>query len=459
MNIVVFTITCWSREGKSVYQDIEELNISTLYKFVPDQTHMNVVKKAFEDSGFEVESESEVGLSVSCEETKFEEFFKVKLEQKVIKAGVKGESFYYTCRKDIKSPICMKYIEKITFPKPLFVLDQVEKDMPELDYYHLKVPQDVNRIAKIASLLAYKDKRDIKVAMIDTGLYRHQYFISHNYRLNTIPAVHFFDKHMDERGHGTGMASVLLSVAPDVHFTMIKACDLNHSYPIAALQKASKLNVDLVNCSWGIMGNDPHLYLEIVNLLNKGTEIIFSCGNGSTDRKKSILQSIAHPEIISAGGCYPHQDGTIEISNISSSYESDVYKQRYAPDFCGVCGLKPFAQFILMPIQPGALYDEENGMRDGTDLDDGWFVSSGTSAAAAYLTGMGALLLQKGIVQKPRELKDFMKEASRKVEKGVSFMGHSFYDEVPGAGAGFLDGEGIANKLKEIETGNLMCTM
>ena len=53
-----------------------------------------------------------------------------------------------------------------------------------------------------------------------------------------------------------------------------------------------------------------------------------------------------------------------------------------------------------MPIQPAALFDFENGKRDGTAQDDGWFVSSGTSAAAAYVSGIVANILEASLIQK-----------------------------------------------------------
>lgn len=119
-----------------------------------------------------------------------------------------------------------------------------------------------------------------------------------------------------------------------------------------------------------------------------------------------------------------HEDGKLEISDISSSYYSDIFVDRHVPDLCGICGKLPYAQIILMPIQPAALFDILNGKRDCTKQDDDWFVSSGTSAAAAYVSGILANLLRIESVKK-EDLFDLAKKCCEPIKNGKNFMGES----------------------------------
>ncbi len=449
------TVSFNSREGMSVYRDLEKLNHTTFSQYVPDSAAIAVTKEMFIKEGFKIEAESEVGLSVSGSTPLINSFFNADVRRERLKFIRNTEYYGYETTDELTSPLCQKEIEKITLPKQLFVLEpKKEQERPSLGYYHFQVPAGVKKAGKVEALHQKGIQgRGIKAVMIDTGLYRHRYFKEQGYKFEVIPAVSSFDTSRDERGHGTGMASVLLAAAPAVDFKLVKAADRYFSYPVAAFQKAVGVHPDIINCSWGVIGYEPQLYLEIANAVYKEIIVVFSAGNGSSDRRNSLFQSVAYPDVISVGGCLPCEDGSVEISDISSNYLSDIFPGRYAPDLCGICGKLPYAQVILMPIEPGSLFDVENGKRDGTGQDDGWFVSSGTSAAAAYVTGLTALLLQSGPVIKRATIKNVLKECCAGIEKGKSFMGYPASAGVwnEAAGFGFLNGEGIRNYLEKVE--------
>lgn len=445
--VVVFTVTLFSQNGKSIYKNLSELNRDTFNEFVPPEKNLNATIKLLNNKGIHIEAFSEVGITGSCNKELFEKIFNTKVNKTKVRGIQEGEYFTYETVDEISIPKEFCYVEKITMPRQMFVLN--EEIRPELPYFHYTVPDGVQKIAKKKLIDSLdRDRKSCNVCIVDTGLYKHNHFLKHNYDISVESAVSFFDPEKDERGHGTGMTAVLLSNIEKSRVTMIKASNLNWSYPVAALQKASKYNFDVLNCSWGIMGFEPQAYLEIANIIRKGTIVIFSCGNGSTDRKKSFLQTIAYPEILSVGGCMVNEDGSIEVSDISSSYDSDIFPNRHAPDLCGICGKLPYAQVILMPIQPAALFDYENGKRDGTKQDDGWFVSSGTSAAAAYVSGLVANIIETNLIDR-EEIVQVLKKACKTVNSGQNFMG-----EIPtgkktdsATGGGFLDFESILNYM------------
>ncbi|MCR4441042.1 MAG: S8 family serine peptidase [Peptococcaceae bacterium] len=459
METVVFTVTFFSKGGLSVYRDLAQLNRGTLALFVPPPEAVEETKSEFAVRGFAVEADSEVGISVSGPRELFEETFGVAVRKERIKYIRDFEKYVFIADEEPRAPFCQRHIEKISFPRQSFELNGLLEDaMPELDYYHLRVPGDIRRIAGVEELHRRGiDGRGINVVMVDTGLYNHRHFRENGYSFNVVPAVRGFDISRDERGHGTAMSSVLLAVAPGINYTVVKLADECFSYPVAAFQKASRLEPDIINCSWGTIGFEPQIYLEIANAVSKGATVVFSSGNGSSDRRASFFQTVCHPDVLSVGGCFPREDGLLEVSDISSSYYSDLFAGRFAPDICGPCGRMPKAQLILFPTQPGSVFDRNNGTRDGTRTDDGWLVSSGTSAAAAYVSGLTALLLQMRPELRKKDLKHVLQSSALDVTAGASFMGHRAGS--PGwnkaAGFGFLNAGSMSNYL-ERESGLIM---
>ena len=70
------------------------------------------------------------------------------------------------------------------------------------------------------------------------------------------------------------------------------------------------------------------------------------------------------------------------------------------PTVCGLVGMTPRAQYLMLPVPPGSAIDAAesqptvNDSGDGTTPADGWALFSGTSAAAPQLAGAAALLIE-----------------------------------------------------------------
>lgn len=284
MENIIFTITLLSEKGKSIYKELPELTTKTLEYYIPSSDSLDETIKEIEKMNFTIEAQSAVGITCSCSKEYFEKVFKVKVEKKKLR-GVREADYYINeLLGEAVIPDNLKSIEKITLPRQLFVLD--ENIVPKLPYFHYNVPEDIR-------LLGHKEKIDnidlpkkqCSIGIIDTGFYNHLFFKNNCFNITCVPAVSCLDSTKDERGHGTGMISVLASLSSEAKICMIKAADLETSFPVAALQKASQFKFDILNCSWGIIGYEPQAYLEIVNIVSSGTTVVFSCGNGSNDRK------------------------------------------------------------------------------------------------------------------------------------------------------------------------------
>src|SRR5438876_6354496 len=85
-------------------------------------------------------------------------------------------------------------------------------------YWHLEVPDGVSvgLNAERAHRAGFTG-RGIKAVMVDSGWYRHPYFVNHGYNASAVvlgPATANPDH--DEHGHGTGESANLFAMAPDV---------------------------------------------------------------------------------------------------------------------------------------------------------------------------------------------------------------------------------------------------
>jgi subtilisin family serine protease len=154
------------------------------------------------------------------------------------------------------------------------------------------------------------------------------------------------------------------------------------------------------------------LEAEVQSAVADGIVVIFSAGNGHYSFPGQMS------EVIAAGGTYIDRAGAMEASDYASAFLSRIYSGRSVPDYCGLVGMLPHADYIMLPVPPGDDIDQENAEHDGTAPDDGWAVFSGTSAAAPQLAGVVALLLEKNPGLSPSDIKQLLKRTARDVSTG-----------------------------------------
>lgn len=321
---------------------------------------------------------------------------------------------------------------------------------PFVNYFHLGVPADVASAANATPLHRLGiTGAGVKVAMVDSGWYRHPYFTAQGYQVAPVTlAPGASDPEQDESGHGTGESANILAIAPGCTFFPVKA---NFNNTIAAFNTAVALNPDIITCSWGsdrpfeLTAADMALEAAVAEAVARGITVIFSAGNGHAGFPGQ------HPDVISAGGVIMNADGSLEASNYSSGFRSLIYPDRRVPDVCGLVGNRPKAIYIMLPVQPGDEIDVENAggeFPDGdeTAADDGWAAFSGTSAAAPQLAGAAALIKQVVPSITPTGVKEMLGTTARDVIAGfcsrVSVL-HGGLPALPGdddaTGPGLVD--------------------
>jgi subtilisin family serine protease len=296
---------------------------------------------------------------------------------------------------------------------------------PTKSYWHLRVPGDV-------SLGCNADKahragitgKGIKVAMVDSGWYRHPYFEGRGYHANPVtlgPGATFPLK--DESGHGTAESANIFAIAPDIDFYPVKMNGVN---TVGAFNAAAALRPDIITCSWGsdrqlpgeVSAADIALAAAVSAAVASGITVIFSAGNGHWGFPGQ------HPDVISAGGVFLSQDSSLKASNYASGFASNIYPGRKVPDVCGLVGMLPKAVYIMLPLEAGDEIDQMNGVAafpngDETTRTDGWAAISGTSAAAPQLAGVCALIKQAKPTATPAQIKAILMRTAKDVILGT----------------------------------------
>ncbi len=330
---------------------------------------------------------------------------------------------------------------------------------PQVGYYHLTAPMDLINLLNIRPIhQAGTTGRGVRVAMIDSGFaHSHPWFTSRNYRSTVVLAPGAANRATDHNGHGTGESANIFSVAPGVDFIGVKVDGATPQSQGASLHEgfleALNHNPQVISVSLGFdLRNSSNftrqltdlpnsltaLEAEIQGAVSRGIVVVFSAGNGHYSFPGMM------PEVISAGGVFVDQNGSMRASDYASAFRSSIYTQRIVPDFCGLVGLAPHADYISLPIPSGCEIDVDNSNHDGTTNADGWGVFSGTSAAAPQLAGICALLLEKNPGLTPSDIKSLLSRTARDVhsgraspssdENGVGLAAGPGHDSATGAG-------------------------
>lgn len=346
-------------------------------------------------------------------------------------------------------------VSEVTFPvRPHYW--QPSAFPPRVSYYHLHVPQDIARLLGVQDChRAGLTGQGVRVAMIDTGFYRaHPYYntpLIHggrglNITTHGVLGLPQSDPNLDEYGHGTGIASNVLAVAPGCDFHHIK----DDGDPVSAFDVARTLGAQVITCSWGWSEDDVQQaftldpngnfsrYLRLLeqairDAVNNGVVVLFASGNGPLPGSWPS----GMPEVISVGGSLVEANGDLRASSYATSFISQVYPDRRCPDVCGLVGPAPNGLLIMMPTQPNNLLDGQFSAVDGTQVGDGWLVASGTSSATPQVAGMVALLYQAHGAMNPAQVRTFLQEMAVGVTQGMSASGHLATTQRPNLATGY----------------------
>ena len=283
---------------------------------------------------------------------------------------------------------------------------------------------DDARIRKLLNVPAGATGAGVKVAIVDTGFFRHPYYTSRNLDFVPTPTTSAPNPETDSYGHGTAVPYNVFAVAPKAAVLGFQQTDP----PQDAMEDAAAAGVDVISCSWGwdFEQSFPVLEATIRDIVNEGKIVCFASGNGQQAWPGSM------PDVLSIGGVNADENNVLQASNYASGYTSNLYPGRNVPDVSGLCGMQPKAVYIMMPCPPGCTMDGEFGGSDfpdgdGTTVSDGWVGASGTSSATPQIAGVAALLVEqaraKGKKLATADVRTILQNSAVSVQQGRNYQG------------------------------------
>ena len=430
--------------GVSLFEAQEQCHAETVANFFSEPEMVNRAITRLQDAGFEVLQASPITINFAGTPAQFERAFKTKLvaeERPTIKTASEGEeTATFLDSPDTELPGLLATVntdfadllEGVALEEPRYYMAP-SMFAPLKSYWHLRMPGDV-------SLAANADRahrggitgRGVKVAMVDSGWYKHPYFVGRGYKVAPVvlgPAA--ANPLADESGHGTGESANIFAVAPDAELLPVKMSFVNS---LGAFNAAVGLNPHIITCSWGssiqfgpLSAGNLALAAAIAAAVASGITVVFSAGNGHWGFPGQ------HPDVISAGGVFMNSDESLRASDYASGFPSNIYPNRRVPDLSGLVGMRPKAIYIMLPVEPkdqidsspwnapvppGGLQGGVHPQGDETANNDGWAAFSGTSAAAPQLAGAAALVKQACGRLKPAQIRDVLMRTARDVTVG-----------------------------------------
>ncbi|WP_246192916.1 S8 family serine peptidase [Kitasatospora atroaurantiaca] len=390
--------------------------------FRADGSTLDRARRHAEEAGLTVTAESRLGFTTAGPPAAYEELTGGRIESYEALQRVQGGNVRYVTHLDIVGtgqPSDLGVgtargadaIEAVVLeqPRSLHHLSPSPQP-PNVDKFHLRLPGDVAMLLGATPAHANGDVgAGVTVAMVDTGQYAHTYFTVHGYRVNpTVTLVPGTSPAKDPVGHGTGESANIFAVAPGATLQPYRVSNARGQLTsaVAGFLKAKSGRPQVITNSWGgdldfpPAGPLPAAYrawvMEILDAVEQGIVVVFSAGNGQFSVEPQV------PGVISAGGVFAGHGLDLRASDYASGYTSPWFRGVVVPTVCGLVGMRPRAQYLMLPIPPGCEIDITESQSsdgqlpdtgDGTRPDDGWALFSGTSAAAPQIAGAAAVLL------------------------------------------------------------------
>ena len=455
--------------GRSLLTTSEPITSENIANFYAEPERVSLAAKRLRQQGFQILDPGRLTITIAAPAEIYERAFRTNIvaEERPVIKGTGWETtatFLDTTNTNISGSIdpagsdLADLLGGLAINEPVYYFDPALP--PDKTYWYLDVPGDIARgLGAEGAPGRGLTGRGVKVAMVDSGWYRHPFFVRHGYRTNVVLGPGTSDPRSDRNGHGTGESANVFAIAPEVELTMVKTSFVNC---LGAFKKAVSLQPDIISCSWGfdrqfryqLSAFDRAIAGAVADAVRQGIIVIFATGNGQWGFPAQ------HPDVIAAGGVYMYPDGSLEASNYASGFASNIYPGRNVPDLCGLVGKQPRGAYIMLPVPPGSDLDLKTALggrhpySDETQPGDGWAAFSGTSAAAPQLAGICALMKQANPNLSPFQARDILQETARYVSQGRCHPrtgGHSATEEVNLAtGSGLADARGAVLATRQM---------
>jgi subtilisin family serine protease len=456
--------------GKSVFGRSRRAVPRFAKTFCATKSNRDAVARTLDKAGFVILFESPLGFAVSAPPAAYEDLCGGTVQTRERLMHAECGRMRYVTHVDIVGdhPKAMGVgrvkskaakMDGVLIERPRVFLGMFPSPLPpQTGRFHLRVPDDVALSLSAKPVHNSGQRGDgVTVAMPDSGFYAHPFFMAHGYNVQPgITAIPGSDPQKDPVGHGTGEAANVFATAPGAVLQPIRVADDGGRLvgSMAGFLAAKQLKPRVITCSWG--GDDPFpppggpdahelaFAMEIRNAVEEGIVVVFAAGNGGFSIEPQVSG------VIAAGGVHMSLDLQLRASDYASGYASPWVPGRTVPTVCGLVGLAPRAQYLMLPVPPGSMIDEAESRPeppadpegDGTGANDGWALFSGTSAAAPQIAGVAALLLGAKPNLTPAQVSEALAMTAVDVTSGRC---HRRFDNLAGPGLDAATGAGLVN--------------
>ena len=463
-----------SKGGKSIFARKSPPKSAKAYHAT--KTDLKDARRALESSGFKIVAESRLGFAIAGPPQAYEALCGGKVVTVDRLMHAEGGRERYVTHLDIvgnKQPSMLGHgevksskmkVEGVLIERPRLLQSVFPSPIPPVvDQFHLRVPDDI--AVGVAAVKAHRHGftgKEITVSMVDSGQYAHPFFIAHHY--DVLPAktvVPGTSSTKDPVGHGTGESANIFAIAPEAKLQPIRATNESGNLvgAIGGFLLAKQDSPAILTNSWGGDGpypptGPPDTYdivwaAEIVDAVENGIFVVFSASNGGFTIEPQV------PGVLAAGGVYMTGDLETRASNYASGYPSPWFENITVPDVCGLVGLIPRAQYIMLPVQPGCeldVFESQPSLNDPNDdsttANDGWALFSGTSAAAPQIAGIGAMILSAKPGLSPAQLTEALTATATDIRTGRCHPRFNYPAEI---GHDHATGHGLANASDAVQ--------
>jgi serine protease AprX len=259
-------------------------------------------------------------------------------------------------------------------------------------------------------------------------------------------------RYLDTYGHGTHLGGIIsgraaaavsgsyagdtanfLGMAPDSRLVSIKVADAHGATDVSQVIAAidwvvqhrtdNGMNIRVLNLSYGTnstqsAATDPLAYAAEV-AWRKGIVVVAAAGNQGYAQTGSLTDPATDPWILAVGSTDMHGTTSLADDTVSSFSSSSNWGTASGNRMVDV--VAPGAHIVSLR-DPGSQIDLQHGDtgRVGTSL----FRGSGTSQAAAVVSGAAALILQQRPGLKPDEVKRLLSYSARQINAMASSQGY-----------------------------------
>ncbi len=260
----------------------------------------------------------------------------------------------------------------------------------------------LEHVALINAYAAHKTTRGngITVAIMDTGVdYTHPFLASSFSENKGRDFVRNTDNPMDMHGHGTHVAGIVKSIAPDVTLKAVRVLDEDgcgsEADILLAFEYCYKNSIPIINCSFGAPGCSEEEREVVEAAREYGTLIVAAAGNESTQWSPD---KESYPAVLG---------GVQSIGSVNRSREHSSFSNMGFVDFAAM------GEQVLSTL-PGNEYG----------------VLSGTSMASPCVAG--AFALQRSVKQS--SLDDLIMMAAARCSKASGYSDQKQYERRFGNG-------------------------